>query len=231
MIAYASRTGTRRNLAALRGAGWRLLVSAKGALRTEGMGYALDNGAWSAYQTGEPFDAQAFEQAVNLLGSRADWIVVPDIVAGGKDSLRFSLEWVVRLRPLGTPLLLAVQDGMRAEDVRPYLGPRVGIFVGGSTGWKLATLLMWGDLANAAGCHLHVGRVNTATRIRLCAAAGADSFDGTSASRFVCTLPLLDGARRQPDLFGPKKSAGGIVSAGCLNNVHAKPIVPQQEMP
>ena len=28
MIAYASRTGTRRNLAALRAAGWRLLVSA-----------------------------------------------------------------------------------------------------------------------------------------------------------------------------------------------------------
>lgn len=36
MVSYASRTGTRRNLAAMRGAGWRLLVSAAGVLRTEG---------------------------------------------------------------------------------------------------------------------------------------------------------------------------------------------------
>lgn len=49
MIAYASRTGTRRNLAAIREAGWRLLVSAASCLRNEGFPYALDNGAWSAY--------------------------------------------------------------------------------------------------------------------------------------------------------------------------------------
>ena len=64
MIAYASRTGTGRNLLALRSASWRLLVSAKRTLRTEGMRYALDNGAWSAHQAGEPFDSRAFEQAV-----------------------------------------------------------------------------------------------------------------------------------------------------------------------
>jgi hypothetical protein len=32
IVGYASRTGTRRNLAALKGADWRLLVSAKGEL-------------------------------------------------------------------------------------------------------------------------------------------------------------------------------------------------------
>ncbi len=61
--------------------------------------------------------------------------------------------------------------------------------------------MQWGALARETGCYLHVGRVNTAVRIRLCSAAGADSFDGTSPSRFACTLPLLDGARRQPDLL------------------------------
>lgn len=35
----------------------RLMVSAKGQLRTEGMRYAMDNGARSAHQAGEPFDA------------------------------------------------------------------------------------------------------------------------------------------------------------------------------
>lgn len=38
MIGYASRTGTRRNLAALREADWRLLVSARGVLRIVGGG-------------------------------------------------------------------------------------------------------------------------------------------------------------------------------------------------
>ncbi len=61
MIAYASRTGTRRNLAALRDAGWRLMVSARGVLRTEGFPYGLDNGAWTAFQRDEPFDVDHAE--------------------------------------------------------------------------------------------------------------------------------------------------------------------------
>jgi hypothetical protein len=59
MIGYASRTGTRRNLAALRAAGWRLLLSPTGVLRTEGFRYALDNGAWTAHQQGTEFDELA----------------------------------------------------------------------------------------------------------------------------------------------------------------------------
>lgn len=98
MIAYASRTGTRRNLDALRAAGWRLLVSAKGVLRTEGFArYGLDNGAWTAFQRGEPFDDNAFLAAVEQLGESADFVVVPDIVRGGHDSLRFSFRWLERL--------------------------------------------------------------------------------------------------------------------------------------
>jgi hypothetical protein len=77
MVGYASRTGTRRNLAALEDADWRLLVSAKGELRTEGMRYAIDNGAWTAYQQNQPFDETAFVLAVDRLGERADWIVLP----------------------------------------------------------------------------------------------------------------------------------------------------------
>ncbi len=201
MIAYASRTGTRRNLNALRSAGWRLLVSAKGVLRTENMPYALDNGAWSAFQAQEQFDEAAFLRALDRLGANADWIVIPDIVAGGVRSLDYSLSWLPRLTSLDVPLLLAVQDGMTPNLVRPLLNSRIGIFVGGSTDWKLATALQWGQVARAAGCWLHIGRVNTIKRIQLCAAAGADSFDGTSASRFSCTLRPLDLARRQPDMF------------------------------
>lgn len=200
MRAYASRTGTRRTLEALRTAGWRLLVSARGKLRHEGFPYALDNGAWTAFQQGEAFDVPAFEKAVEWGGHGADWLILPDIVGAGLDSLRFSMEWAPRLQGV-CPLLLAVQDGMTVNDVAAIVGPGVGIAVGGSTEWKEATVSEWGQLARTTGAYLHVLRVNTCRRIDLCRDAGADSFDGSSVTRFVKTLPLLDGARRQLSLI------------------------------
>lgn len=189
MQAYASRTGTRRNLDALRAAGWRLLVSARGVLRTEGFPYALDNGAWTSHQRGEPFDVPAFDRAVELLGSGADWIVVPDRVADRDASIALAHEWIPRLRGVA-PLLVAVQDGMTEEDL-PWLGADVGIFLGGSTAWKLDRMRAFGELAARRGCAYHVARVNTARRIARAQEAGATSIDGSSASRFADSLPLL----------------------------------------
>jgi hypothetical protein len=225
MVGYASRTGTRRNLMALQDAKWRLLVSAKGELRTEGMRYALDNGAWSAFQQGELLDEDAFLLAVDKLGERADWIVLPDIVQGGLASLDYSLRWKERLRDMPTQLLIAVQDGMQLEHVASFLSPVVGIFIGGSTEWKEATAEAWGLLARRRNCHLHVGRVNSARRIRICAAAGADSFDGSGPSRYAKALPRLDRASRQPDMFAAadqslgcaRRTSVGKWHAGCAN--------------
>lgn len=199
MIGYASRTGTRRNLRALREADWRLLVSARGVLRTEGFRYGLDNGAWTAFQRGEAFDVDAFEAAVDLLGEGADWIVVPDVVADAPQTIRMAERWLPQLERF--PVLLAVQNGMQADDVRPWLGPRCGIFLGGDTSWKLQTMRAWGELARERGCHYHVGRVNSARRIELCHEAGADSFDGTSVTRFADSIGRLDRAVRQSTIF------------------------------
>lgn len=191
---YASRTGTRRNLAALREAGWRLLVSATGVWRSEGFPYAIDNGAWTAHQKGELFDASLFERCVDAMWEGADWIVVPDIVGGGLRSLDLSLSWAARLPGLR---LIPVQDGMEPGHVEPYLHEGLGLFLGGSTEWKLERMRQWGAVARRAGCYYHVGRVNTRRRIRMCIEAGADSCDGTSATRFAVTLPMLDAASRQ----------------------------------
>lgn len=201
MIAYASRTGTKRNLAALRAAGWHLLVVAGAVLRNEGFPYALDNGAWSCFQRGVEFDEGAFRKAVALLGDGAEFVVVPDKVAGGLDSLRFSEAWLPDLEGVGERRLIAVQDGMAPWDVESLLGPRVGLFIGGSTEWKWASLPYWAALARRVGCYLHVGRVNTRRRILECARVGADSFDGTSATRFAVNVPKLDASRRQPALL------------------------------
>lgn len=198
MGAYASRTGTQRNLALLRAAGWGLIVSATGVHRTEGFElYAIDNGAWTAYAQKRPWDEAAFERLVGQLGAGAAFIAAPDIVTGGLESLRLSEAWLPRLDGIGRRRLIPVQDGMAGPDVAPLLGPDVGVFVGGSTDFKLRTMAEWAELSRARGAYCHVGRVNTARRIRLCALAGADSFDGTSATRFASTLPMLDNARRQ----------------------------------
>jgi hypothetical protein len=201
VIAYASRTGTRRNLKALREAGWRIMVSAKGVLRTEGFPYCLDNGAWWAFVNGQPFDEVAFLRAYEMLAAGADFVVLPDVVAGGLPSLDFSLSWRERLGKPVCPQLLAVQDGMEPHDVTAIVGPHLGIFVGGSTEWKEARVSDWGELARKVSAYMHVGRANSARRIALCAAAGADSFDGSSASRYAVTLPKLDLARRQLELL------------------------------
>lgn len=196
MIPYVSRTGTRTTLAALRKAKWRLLVTASGVLRTEGFPYAIDNGAWSAHQNGKPFDHARFRRCVEMFGAGADFIVVPDIVAGGLESLDFSREWLGELEGIA-PLIIPVQDGMEPCDARWVVDRGHGLFVGGSTEWKLRTLPEWGAFKRSTRCYLHVGRVNTVKRIRMCLDAGADSIDGTSVARFPCNLERLDRAIKQ----------------------------------
>lgn len=194
---YASRTGTRTTLAAMRVAGWSILISATGVWRSEGFPYALDNGAWTAYNSKQPWDAGRFRGLIDQLGADADWVVAPDIVAGGAASLRLTEAWLPYLMERTRISLVAVQDGMTPADVEPLVYPnlgRVGIFLGGSTDYKLASMSMWGACAAEWGCYFHVGRVNTARRIRACRYAGAHSFDGTSVSRFPSTLPLLQRA-------------------------------------
>lgn len=51
--------------------------------------------------------------------------------------------------------------------------------------------------------HYHVARVNTVKRMFLALASGADSVDGSSATRYAVTLPKLDLASRHRDMFAP----------------------------
>jgi hypothetical protein len=200
MLGYASNTGTRRNIAALREAGWRLLLTPDNPTPRDGLKFGIDNGAFAK----DGFKPEPFGDLVERLGCAADFVILPDIVAGGEASLDLSVSWIPRLRGI-RKLLLPLQDGMTAHDVGMVLrqNVQVGLFLGGSTEFKLREIYGWGMVAAAWRRHYHVGRVNTARRIRLCAEAGADSFDGTSVTMFSCTLPLLESARRQPSLLAP----------------------------
>jgi len=194
---YTARVNTRWKVAALSAAGWGVMLSPLYALTTyPGLRYVLDNGAWSAHASGGALDVGIFLAAHERVGAGADFTVAPDIVAGGLSSLRLSERWLPRLVGAG-PVLLAVQDGMAPCDVAGLLGSGsgVGLFVGGSTRWKWGTLRAWTALGAALDAHVHVGRVNSPTRIRAAAEAGADSFDGSGLARFTARdLPRLGGA-------------------------------------
>jgi hypothetical protein len=200
VISYCVRTGTRTTLAALEQAGWRILVSAAGVQRTEGFRYALDNGAW-AHRNGECFtDPDAtfdFIKLIALLGKHADFIVCPDKVGDSAETMDLINMWVGMdfLQPYleHTRVLLAVQDGMLASDIEDYFKhPSIGIFVGGTTEWKEEMIPYWGDVGQDLGRWVHVGRVNTARRIRMCQHAGVTSIDGSSVAQFPKTLEMLD---------------------------------------
>lgn len=162
MIGYASQSGIRTS-EALRARGWGIFRTPESRNPLPpGIRYALDNGAWHAYLHKTEWDSVKFRTAFDRYGEGADFVVLPDVVGDGVESLQDSLLWLPRLRHDCRLLLLPVQDGMKASDVQPYLNEKVGIFVGGTTEWKLRTIMSWGAVAARVGCYLHVGRVNSA---------------------------------------------------------------------
>lgn len=204
MIYYASRTGTKRNLAAIRDAGIRLLVSCAGEWRTEGFPYCLDPGTWTDHKLGrEIFDGETFQRFIDELGPGGDFIIAPDIVAGGLRSLVRTVEWLDRCKARCALVLIAVQDGMHPVDVVQFIGPNVGIFLGGSTEWKVEHMEQWGAFCAKWGCHYHVGRANSRRRLRLAIASGAATADGSGPARFAKHTPKVARWMRQRDLFTP----------------------------
>lgn len=143
MICYASRTGTKRNLAVLRAHGWGLLVSRAGVWRTEGFDRICgDNGAWADFQAGRSFNEDAYDRFLDWIAGQTipDWLVLPDIVAGGLESLALSMRYLNRCRSIAPLVLIAVQNGMTTDDLAPSSVHKSVSFLGGlptgkSSGW------------------------------------------------------------------------------------------------
>lgn len=175
------------------------MLSPAGELRTEGFeNYSLDNGAWSAFAQKRPWSEPAFLDALRRFGAASDFVVVPDIVCGGMESLDLSLAWLDRVLAYAPVAMIAVQNGMTANHLSGILGPRVGVFVGGDDEWKEATCGHWATVARAAGALCHVGRVNTLRRLKIVEMGGAHSFDGSGAAKWEKHLHRMERWLRQP---------------------------------
>jgi len=148
---------------------------------------AFDNGAFQSYTRGYPFRENAFWECLDKcysLGIKLDFIVCPDIVKGGKDSLDYSVEWARTKLKTVPNLALAVQDGMTTQMIDSYvLSLFEMLFVGGSVEWKWKTADDWVKYAHENGKKVHIGQVGQARYLRFAEHIGVDSVDSTSITR------------------------------------------------
>ncbi|MFC6662707.1 hypothetical protein ACFP90_21890 [Deinococcus multiflagellatus] len=103
------------------------------------------------------------------------FVVVPDVPGDGAATLSAYLHYAPLMASDGFPLAYCLQDG--AEHLE--LPPCDVAFLGGTDAWRAAQGAWLLQEAHAAGCRTHVGRVNSARRMRHLTFCHADSCDGT----------------------------------------------------
>lgn len=185
--------------------------------------FFVDNAAFADFKAKRPFNFVRWTRDLSWMVQRdivPDFIVLPDRVAGGIDSLNLSLDWRVMVPPeLDDRCYLVVQDGMRIADVEPFVAELAGLFVGGTLPWKLETGAAWAELAHRHGRKCHIGRVGTPRRVRWAFESGADSIDSSLPLRNAVHLePFLDAVE---PILRPPGRAGDFGRARAILSVHS----------
>jgi hypothetical protein len=178
---------------------------AQGNKRPAGVAWCADNGCFGKDYPGDT-EWFAWLQANAHAAADCVFAVAPDVVADAAATLERSAPWLPRIRALGYPAALAAQDGLELLPV-PWDDFDV-LFVGGSTEWKLGRHAR-GLVAEAKahGKHVHMGRVNSAQRLRYAHHIGCDSVDGTYIAfgpdlNLPDVLSWLRAVNDQTSLFG-----------------------------
>lgn len=171
-------TRSRKNVEFLRQHGWGRMFCTVKPTPYEFEPWGFDNGAFVSWMKGKGFPEAEFLKRIEIaLKVSSDPIVAvcPDIVAGGLESLEFSVHWLERL-PSYWPWYLAVQDGMTQEAVRQVAHLFSGIFLGGTDKFKL-TAYHWARLAHFCDKKFHYGRAGTLRKLQHAHSVESDSCD------------------------------------------------------
>jgi hypothetical protein len=108
------------------------------------------------------------------------FVVMPDIVGDAARTAELFEHFKLRTNEL--PRALAIQDGI--EHVRIPWNDLRAVFIGGSTAFKSSpAAFAVARTARLLGKHVHVGRINTAPRMRNWLGL-ADTGDGSGMDRF-----------------------------------------------
>lgn len=170
---------------------WAEMASAGvGIMRTPAAGVSLDClrafPFWAAdngcFAQGARFDLDAFYRwldALQSLAGRCLFAVAPDVVGNAAATWERSASVLPELRRRGYSAALVAQDGWDSAAV-DWMAVD-WLFIGGTDRFKFSNQAY--DLiaeARRRRKHVHVGRVNSWSRCRWAAVAGADSADGST---------------------------------------------------
>jgi hypothetical protein len=174
---------------------WQLRTPLTAYRRCEGVPYALDNGCFAR------FERTAWLRLISEAYDDAPvFATMPDIVGS---AIRTAELFDAFYRTAnGIPLALVLQDGI--ENVRIPWDRISAVFVGGSDAFKFSIAAFnAARTAKMLGKWVHVGRINTAARVRNWSEL-ADSIDGSGISRFdhmlEDVLAQISGAHPQKEI-------------------------------
>ena len=159
---------------------------------------AIENGGFAGFQE-KAYLALLEREAAHQ--EKIRWITVPDVVGSARRTLECFEYWYPRL--CSWPLAFVCQDGQ--EDLPIPWNEIEGVFIGGTTAWKLshhaAAIVKAAKIMNKT---VHAGRVNTPGRFEYFESIGADSIDGTGLSRYSWMREAIYKAQTTPTLFEEK---------------------------
>lgn len=142
-----------------------------------GMPWALDNGCFLIYDPDAILKMLARFQGV----PGCKFCVVPDVVGNHDETLLLFRAWLGTYQCFGYPPAFVLQNGVSVDTV-PW-DSIAAVFIGGDTPFKYSAVVRQiVTEAKRRGKWVHMGRVNSMTRIRYAASIGCDSFDGSGFS-------------------------------------------------
>lgn len=147
-----------------------------------GFVWAADNDAFHGFKD------KAYEAMLDELEGvpACLFVTCPDVVGNSAETFQGFRRWGAEILGRGFPLGYVAQDGATIETL-PW-SDIDALFVGGSTEWKLSDdAYRLVDEAKTRDKWVHMGRVNSARRLKVAKSWGVDSIDGTELSWFTDT--------------------------------------------
>lgn len=155
---------------------WQLRTPLTRYARTPGIPYGLDNGMFSGELNREVWDRMLEEAEMDA----PVFACLPDVVGDARRTVEL-FKYFTR-HTNGIPRALVIQNGIEHVDI-PW-DDTAAVFIGGDDAFKISPVAFRiARVAKMLGKWVHVGRVNTAKRLRNWAEL-ADSGDGSGMSRF-----------------------------------------------
>lgn len=182
----------------------QIATPAAGNAVVPGVPWCADNAAFTG---GYPGDARFLDwlDARRPYADDCAFVVAPDVPFDAAATLVRSTPMLAAIRDAGFPVAFAAQNGAEQPGMVPWDDIDC-LFLAGDTAWKLGAAAR-GLVAEAKRRRLwvHMGRVNSAVRLRYAADIGCDSADGTYLA------------------YGPDINLGRLL--GWLDDMAARPTI------